>query len=256
MKTHYSFAQPFTRRFLTRAAGRVLMLLAASGLGALQLSATILPSATSLGLNPGQQYAFVFVTSTLTAATSNNIATYNTFVQNLANANSIGTSLSMTWNAAVAVSASIKPNTNAPVPVGVKVFLLDGTMVANGGTNRFYHNVNHLAPIQITELGTGFTGTDRVWTGASDGNGNESGSGLLGAANPVFGHANGTNWDRGFTDSWAREGNNANSNLYRLYAVSNVLTVTNTVTPEPSTWALMVSGLAVAAIRRRRNQAQ
>lgn len=227
---------------------RLLTLLATSVIGCGALHATILPTATSLGLNPGDQYAFVFVSSTLTAATSTNITTYNTFVQNLADSASIGTSLGLTWKAAVAVSNTVKPNTNAPVASGVKVFLVDGTKVVNTG---FYSNVNHLAAISITELGTTYTGTDRVWTGASDGLGNESGSGLMGSDSPVFGHASGKNWDRGFTDSWMREGNATNTEQYHLYAVSNVLTASNAV-PEPGTWAMLLTGLAAAGLKARR----
>jgi hypothetical protein len=113
--------------------------------------------ATLTGLNPGDTYQFIFVTSGATAATTAGATFYNTFVQTAANNAGIGNTLSMTWKAMVSTgiqSSPVTALTNAPVASTTKVYLINGTMVANGGTNPFYTLANnHLAAINITELG-------------------------------------------------------------------------------------------------------
>lgn len=217
--------------------------------------ATTLPTPESLGLTPGQQYQFVFVTSGTTTATASAQSTYNTFVQNAADAAGIGSTLSLTWKAFVSTGTQASPNTaasNAPVSATTPVFLVNGTQVANGSTVPFYSiSVDHLAAMNISELGT--TVNRNVWTG-SNANGSESGTGLLGqpadANGPVIGISSGTKATSGDPAGWARTGNNGNgqfSSAYSLYAISSVL-----VAPEPSSLALIgVAGIALVCRRKR-----
>lgn len=210
--------------------------------------AALLPTESQLGLAAGEQYAFVFVTSGTITASSSSLSTYNTFVQNAADAASIGTSIGRTWKAMV--NTGISPNRaidNAPVASNVKVFRIDGVMVANGSTSPFYHfTVDHLAPINYTELGT--TVSRNVWTGGWA-NGTESGSGLLGtSATPVFGES-GSIGAAAAPGGWARAGNQASGTSNSLYALSNVMTAI----PEPSSLALVgIAGLPLLKRRRAR----
>lgn len=146
------------------------------------------------------------------------------------------------------VNTGVSPNRavdNAPVASNVKVFRIDGVMVANGTTSPFYHiSVDHLAPINYTELGT--TVSRNVWTGGWA-NGTESGSGLLGtSATPVFGES-GSIGAAAAPGGWARAGNQSSGVSNSLYAVSNVMTAI----PEPSSMTLVgLAGLPLLTRRR------
>ncbi|WP_394792845.1 PEP-CTERM sorting domain-containing protein [Armatimonas sp.] len=215
-----------------------------------------LPAPSTLsGLNPGDTYQFIFVTSGTTAATTAGATFYNTFVQTAANTAGIGTSLSMTWKAMVATgiqSSPVRADVNAPVTATTKVYLINGTMVANGGTNPFYSNTNHLAAINITELGG--TLSTQVWTG-SNASGSESGSGLVGNgvnANPVWGLSGGTVATNSSGSSWSREGNATWTQTKSLYGISNALVYTVSSAPEPGTLAFLALGGMLVLARRRR----
>ncbi|QOV92184.1 PEP-CTERM sorting domain-containing protein [Humisphaera borealis] len=226
---------------------RAVVALLASLASGTAANAAVLPLPETLGLTNGEQYQFVFVTNSTTFGSSASLSTYNNFVQTAANNASIGTSVGLTWKAIVSVgSGSSNAASNAPASATVKVYRIDGVQVANGGTNPFYSgSANHLAAINVTELGT--TVNRNVWTGGNA-NGSESGSGLLGtAANPIYGYSGGTLAANGDPNSWSRIGNIDSGNPYSLYALSGVLTA-----PEPS--SLMVAGLMLTALAGRRRR--
>ncbi len=52
---------------------------------------------TPAGLNPGDKYHVIFVTSNATGPMSSNIADYDAFVQSAADAAGIGSTLSLSW---------------------------------------------------------------------------------------------------------------------------------------------------------------
>lgn len=230
-----------------------LCLLALSTVPA-SFAATILPSSSLSGLNPGDTYRFVFVTDGTIGGGSSNLSDYNTFVQNAANAANIGTGISLGWKAVLSTNGS--PNRardNAPVTATTKVYLLDGTMVADGGNHPFFspaEDQDHLAAISLTELGTTITGL--VWSGGNS-SGTESGSGRLGGGNPVYGDATGTLACR-CTNGWARVGNTSGTTALHVYAISDEFTVSQAAVPEPSTYAMVGSAIAgLAFLRRRRS---
>lgn len=242
----------------TRNAARLTVLMAGLLVAPAVFGAALPLASTLTGLNPGDTYQFVFVTSGTIGAGSGSLSTYNTFVQNAANSAGFGNTISMTWTASASTGSS--PNRaldNAPIAGTTKVYLLDGTMVADGGSAPFYpasESVNHLAAINLTELLTTVNGN--VWTGGNT-NGSESGSGLLGSGRPVYGFSGGANGARGNADSWARVGNDSNTIANHLYAVSNALVYNaGTVsTPEPGYFAPVALALIGFGVRRLRTRA-
>jgi hypothetical protein len=236
--------------------GRALSLCLAMLVPAAQ--ATTIPLASALaGLNPGDTYQFVFVTSGKTG-NSSNLAGYNTFAQNAANAAGIGSSVGVTWSAVLSTgSGTSRAFANAPVAATSKVFLLDGSMVADGGSHPFYSATelqDHLHAINVTEILTTLT-SGFVWSGGNS-SGGESGSGLVGGSSPVLGSIMGTLACRCSSPGdggWARWGNGASTGTNSIYAVSSVFTAPSGA-PEPSTLLMTGSVLAGLALVRRRRQ--
>ena len=222
----------------------------------------------SSGLNPGDTYRFVFVSST-TTGNSSSLTTYNNFVQGLANSAGIGNTAGVTWTAVLSVgSGSNNAASNAPVSATTRVYLLNGTMVANGTTVPFYTgSVDHLSAINYTETDLTLTGaTNFVWSGGNA-SGSESGSGLVGGGRPVLGNASGLSGCacRGTSPGetpgggWARYDNTDNLGLsstgaFRVYAMSSLFTVQQTAdVPEPSTFGMAAIALAAVAFLRRKS---
>ena len=95
------------------------------------------------GLNPGDKYRLVFVTSGTRDATSANIADYNTFVTNQVTPTSaLGLSLTAngltpTWTA-IGSTATVNAKTNtltdpvANASTSVPIYLINGNKVATG----------------------------------------------------------------------------------------------------------------------------
>jgi len=146
--------------------------------GPLEGELGILTPGTLSGINPatgapwaaGDSYRFAFFTSAKTTAESADIETYNTWVQNLANASTvydIGIDEGVTWKvigSTDAVDARDNTLTNPTVDgSGHAIFLLDGsTVVANDYADLWDGEIQHI--IDLTEQGTvlthwPFTGT-------------------------------------------------------------------------------------------------
>jgi hypothetical protein len=230
-----------------------LVVLSVCGLTA-EASAAI---STPAGLNPGDHFRIVFVTSTGTTATSPNIADYDLFVSNLANAAGLDTYLNdplVTWQAIGSTLSATNPtgvaaNGAGRLPVSaspVSFVLLDGTKVALSTADLWDGSI--LNAIDTTEFGN--TLQDNVWTGSTyDGYEYTSPlSNALGSSSPIIG------FSFQIGSSWASSFLSSASSVLPLYGVSQELVVPGTV-PEPASivlWGVLACcGVACARLRRR-----
>ena len=195
------------------------------------------------GLSAGDQYRLVFVTSTTIAATSTDIATYNTFVNDLATLEGLNyiAGQTTTWTAIGSTATdNARDNTSTTgAGTGIGIYLLDGaTLIANNYADLWDGSIDNL--LNIDEQGN-FNPTTFTWTGTGSSGTAQS---ALGTATPTWGNPI-------FTSSrWINRLSGAtwpNTNEYSMYAISGVLTV-----PEPSSTALLGLGLSSLLLRRRR----
>jgi hypothetical protein len=186
-------------------------------------------------LPPGSEYQLIFLTSGGRDATSRNIADYNAFVTAQAELNPSFPD-GVTWSA-VASTAAVAARDNAANPPNVPVFNTAGMLLCSG-TSSLYNSVLLLALPDYDENGA--LNPAAAWTGTQrDG----TIGGGLGSGNDVTGTV------VGFPDSlseWLSGSVAAPDSDLSLYGLSSPITVP---APEPSTLALLVSGLvALAAI--------
>jgi hypothetical protein len=103
------------------------------------------------GLNIGDQYRLVFVTSGSRNAQSSNIADYNSFVTAQAAMSVDLVSINISWNAIGSTSttdARDYTGTN-PLALGVPIYRLDGTLVA--ANNASFWSGGLAAPIYLVD---------------------------------------------------------------------------------------------------------
>jgi len=124
------------------------------------------------GINPatgaiwkaGDQYRLAFVTSGTTDATSTNIATYNAFVQDAANAAGLGSAawyvIASTETVAARDNTSTNPGTDG---VGVPIFLTDGSTLFAINNNDLWNGAS--VPLNMDEYGDVATNTSRIFAG-------------------------------------------------------------------------------------------
>lgn len=219
----------------------VAMAVFAGSAQALQGQLGILTSETLGGNNPatgepwapGDQYRFVFHTSGDTTAESADIATYNAWVQSLAEASTvydIGADDGVTWKAIGStdtIDARDNTLTNPELDgTGHAIFLLDGgTVVANDFLDLWDGEIQHI--INLTEQGTErahwpYTGTYIDGTKAP---GHGASFGALGATGDVHqGQAAvTTNW------VWRQWTGDPPETLLPMYALSDPLVIVGEV---------------------------
>jgi hypothetical protein len=210
-----------------------------------------------VGLNPGDMYRLVFVTSSTRNATSTNIADYNAFVTGVANTQVELLGLGTTWSAigsTSTVDARDNTGTNPSTDgAGVPIYLLDGSLFVQNNADLWNATVARNNSLSVQQDGVSISGAAFVWTGTwHDGT----------AATPnSFGGGNCSSVsfdcvEVGFTSAidcnWV--GCNVidqRNSSYRLYGMSDILTVAPV--PVPAGVWLFGSGLiGLIGIARRK----
>ncbi len=231
-------------------------------LGVLDLTANSgINPATGLAWQAGDTYRLVFVSSTETIADADGFTYYDNYVQNLANNSSITELASVSWQAIVSsgtTSARDHTGTNSLTDGSTtSVWLMNGTEITGNDYNHFWSNrvtsgtqraidrTESNAAVPNNVAPGGWDAWRGTWTG-TNGDGTINGTGIDGTS-PVVGLAN-AGWSGTSSDDWINRGTGAAAtDTYRLYAISEVLTVI----PEPTTFSLVgLSGLML--LRRRR----
>ena len=174
----------------------------------------------------GDTYRLAFVSRATTQATSPDIATYNTFVQAVANS-STGNLGNATWKV-IGSTATVdaRDNTSAnPLwnGVGEAIFLVDGITKISNNYNDFWSSqwggaLNHA--VNLDERGVAIsTGT---FTGSSA-SGVKDGGSVLGSGTPTIGTTDST------SANWLRVFGAAATSYLPVYALSDPLTVVSSV---------------------------
>jgi hypothetical protein len=210
---------------------------------------------TPAGLNPGDQFRFVFVTDGTTTATSTTIGDYDSFVQSQAGGATYN-GITVSW-LAIGTTDSVNAidhigQTNTPV------YLADGSLVTTSTTTSglwsgsLLHAIDE--DINMTPL------NKAVWTGTGRGGTFSSIVNPLGLDITLGGSFGSTLIGESLASNstWTDAGTSVpQSGIENLYGISQVLTVPGAV-PEPST-AIVAGFGAVAFIaygwsRHRRDQ--
>jgi hypothetical protein len=198
------------------------------------------------GINPatgfeweyGDEYRLVFATSMGINATSSNIADYNAFVQNAANASTFrgGALGNITWKALVSTpTVAANVNTETFGVGGESFWLVNGITVVADNYGDLYGSGTHSNAINMSEKGGSPLNNgsySSLWTG-SDGSGNPVLGNELGASGGtsrggLWGFTSGAHWINRFNLSQTTGGNSGDGK-FAIYAISEVLTITDGV---------------------------
>lgn len=209
-------------------------------------------------LAPGDEYRLAFVSSADRDGKSADIADYNQFVTNLANAQPELTALGTTWKA-IASTASVdaRDNTNTnphdPSDPSVPIYLLDGTTrIANDNTD-LWDDIFVLAPLDVQEDGVQQSGLgETVWTGTNTSGIADSGNALGATDGTVLTGRSGCH-----SQCWiAGQPFDTDVHALNVYGMSGVLTVAGEpeAVPEPATLTLVAFGVVVLAVARSRRR--
>ena len=223
---------------------------------------------SSTGLQPGDQYRLIFLTSTTTNALSSDITTYNSFVQATAAASTTYPGRGGgPWNimgSTLAVDARDNTGTNPDVEAGIPIFLTDGlTLLASNNSELW--SAPSAVPVTLDENGVEVSNTGtRVFTGSfNDGTGVGAGGGGgangdgTGSGDTSLGVLDGQGVQTGQPVNpnvglelqfWIREWKEPAANSLPVYALSQPLTVI----PEPSSIAFLGMALTGFFLRRRK----
>lgn len=217
------------------------------------LLAKAAPVAVPGALSPGDQYRLGFIASAPVGGTDSTISFYNDHVAGIANSHTELAALATTWRAIVSTaSIDARDNTETNPFNGahgsVPIFLVNGTTkIADNNADLWDGSLD--AAFNVSDTGFFVTpGVVDLWTGS-----NTDGTGFVGATlgtgSPVTGSAD------LLGSGWINETSVSNGSSRRLYALSGVLTVGGDVAvPEPGSAILLVSGVAVAVVMRRRTK--
>lgn len=183
------------------------------------------------GLELGDQYHLVFVTSGTRNAQSANIGDYNSFVQMQAEA-SVLPLPSTTWKAIASTQG-----TSAKANVGSgsgPVYLVDASTAVSSSIAELFDGTSLQAPIDTTQDGNVIASLNFAWTGTAPGG--VSSDNPLGSVEPERGDLRATDGQL-----WLTANNSELSSVGQpLYAISGPITVTS-INPVPDLWALLQS---------------
>ena len=173
------------------------------------------------GLQAGDQYRLVFVTSTSTSTTSSSIAYYNAFVTKAANLDPALESLGTTWTAIASTSTvAARDNTDTnPSSLGLPIYSLAGQLIATSNPDLWGGSIS--SSISFDENGVPpLPGYTEVWTGTGSTGVPNDPTDPLGTSLPAWGNT------KSATSSWIDTGGYypAPGN-HTLYAISGDLTV-------------------------------
>ena len=224
---------------------KLLSVLSVFGLAAIAAgTASARSISTPTGLNPGDQFRIVFVTSTETSATSSDLSAYDNIVSSDATGYTYG-GTSPIWKAIVSnVITDARDHIGLLSTSLIPLFTVDGTKVSTGNL----WSGSLLNPIYRTI--DGFLKSSDVWTGTNSVTGTSveapTRDYYVGAASDVL---------VGFsTVPDGRWASFTSRDLVALYGISNVLAVPASV-PEPTTVMLAsLGGLAALAYSFKRKQ--
>ena len=194
--------------------------------------------ATGVPWAPGDTYHLIFLTSTSTIASSGDIDFYNTFVNTAAAASPLTGVPDVTWYALGSTADGTSARNNAVV--SAPVYLLDGiSLVATNSTDMWDGSIGHV----INLLEDGVTTADTIiWSGSSA-TGYKDTYRYLGYSKARYG------WSTQTSSAWFNSGSayKYTSNLYPLYALSELLTIAGAapeepISPQPANNAVNVAG--------------
>jgi hypothetical protein len=192
--------------------------LLAIGLGGIASRSDAVIVTVPPGLNPGDTYRLVFVTSTPSLGVFVNIADYNANVATIANSVTELNDLGATWKAIGSTNLTSAFDNVAIPTAGVRIYRLDGLKVATGtgaGTGGLFSG-SILNPININELGG--LATQFVRTGSLP-------TGLVHPISPLGGVSN-TLGDPSAVDThWITHTATLQGIQFPLYAISSEITV-------------------------------
>ena len=198
------------------------------------------PITIPAGLNPGDPYRYVFVTSAIRDALSTNIADYNNFVNGVANApGSMLQPLGATWFA-IGSTQAITAALNIGGPSTVPIYRPDGLLVATGTADLWDGSL--LNTIVLNEQFA--VNYNSIWSGTQADGSQYGGIWFLGSPLPGYGVNYLADW------RWIDYSRAAPTDERPFYGISNTLYVPGDV-PEPSALVLTICGFALMALRRR-----
>lgn len=200
---------------------------------------------TPLGLNPGDTFHYLTVTTSTINATSNDRSVYDTLVSGDATSNGLNTieGQPVSWSALASMDGGTSAISIFNPSVGI--YLLDGTKVADNGADLWGGpSVSLDAPVNLAMDEGTYSGN--VWAGTNNEGGTFKGLGES-AISVSYGDTTSTGQD------WIQRSTQSKNTLYRLYSFSSAITVV----PEPQQVAtgLFAGFVAIVATWMRRRKA-
>jgi hypothetical protein len=198
-----------------------------------------------VGLNPGDTYHVIFVSSTVRDATSSNITDYDAHVQAAADVAGIGTSIGVNWLALASTESISAKDHLAPAFTDptAPIYNQNGDLISATFLGLWDGALD--APVLFDEHQMELV--NEVWTGTNHlGNGvSPIELGAVGSVNAMYGNSS------LITTSWVEFSNNLRVANVSLYGVSGVLTVSQVPLPA-AVWLFGTALIGLVGFSRRR----